>query len=969
MLLRQLNTDLTRAKAMLDEAEADLAAGRLTPAEAKFNAVSESPADRGWYDSQRVTRGLSRLADARRGLAAEQSAAAAAAQASAQLPDSTVQDRAAAEAAARQAAQARDAAVDATTSEYAAGSDTPDTRDDLMAKARRAAANDLVDDAREARQKGFDQLAVNLLTQASELDPDNPRVRQSLDQANAARPINAINSAAEQLDLERQIAIAQFDENMELSRENVELGRFNEATDAVNRAKRAIEQREGVFPRNQYETLRARADTRQATIDDLREQRRIADAERADRLQGQQEADAEIEATRRRENEVRDLIIEARKLQTQQQYEEAIQLIDRALFLDPLNWTANLMKDIMTDAAIIIDNRDIREAQRVESMKLQNANREALIPYQNLIEYPEDWPELSNRRLRYGDDDTNESTADRETSQKLQTSVPINFEANSLESVIDYIRTTTGANIFVNWPALLLVGVEQDLPISLQLAEVPAEKALSLVLQQASAAAGDLDPVGYSINDGVVTISTVRELKRETGSPRVYDIRDLLVQVPNFNEAPEFDLTSALSNTSSGGGGSGGGGGGGGGGGAGGDGGLFGNSEEGEEDAEVSREELIQQLTDLITETVGNPDEWIDQESTLRELNGNLIVKTNADNHRAITGLLAQLRETRAIQISVEARFLLVDRNFLDEFGIDIDARYRSSGNFGPITVEQDTLGLASRTSADNSFDRFFQPAAGGGTPGIGGTDMGPRSLELGVSFIDDLEVDLLVRATLANRESVSLTAPRVTFFNGQRAFVTVAQQVSFISDLEPVPDGTGFDVTLSVTQSGVVLDVEGTISADRRYVTMTLRPSLATLQRPIRQIPVTGVAEGGGIDVDDDIIGGGDADDIVVSGVIEAPELQITKVRATVSVPDRGTLLVGGQRLVGETEIEAGVPVLSKIPILNRLFTNTSKTQDERTLLILIKPTIIIQNEREDLLFPGLNDNLQQYRAGGALN
>ena len=47
------------------------------------------------------------------------------------------------------------------------------------------------------------------------------------------------------------------------------------------------------------------------------------------------------------------------------------------------------------------------------------------------------------------------------------------------------------------------------------------------------------------------------------------------------------------------------------------------------------------------------------------------------------------------------------------------------------------------------------------------------------------------------------------------------------------------------------------------------------------------------------------------------------------------------------------GVPVLSKIPILNRLFDNRSFTRDERTLLVLIKPTIIIQREEEEKAFP----------------
>jgi general secretion pathway protein D len=91
-------------------------------------------------------------------------------------------------------------------------------------------------------------------------------------------------------------------------------------------------------------------------------------------------------------------------------------------------------------------------------------------------------------------------------------------------------------------------------------------------------------------------------------------------------------------------------------------------------------------------------------------------------------------------------------------------------------------------------------------------------------------------------------------------------------------------------------------------------------------------------------------------SGFIQEPELQITEVRTTVSVPDGGTLLLGGQTLAGEIEKEAGVPVLSKIPFLKRLFTNRSMAKDESILLILVKPTINIQREQEQKQFPLLS-------------
>ena len=41
------------------------------------------------------------------------------------------------------------------------------------------------------------------------------------------------------------------------------------------------------------------------------------------------------------------------------------------------------------------------------------------------------------------------------------------------------------------------------------------------------------------------------------------------------------------------------------------------------------------------------------------------------------------------------------------------------------------------------------------------------------------------------------------------------------------------------------------------------------------------------------------------------------------------------------------------------RAFTNRSKVKNEQTLLVLVKPTIIIQAEREEQAFPQLSSGL----------
>ena len=75
----------------------------------------------------------------------------------------------------------------------------------------------------------------------------------------------------------------------------------------------------------------------------------------------------------------------------------------------------------------------------------------------------------------------------------------------------------------------------------------------------------------------------------------------------------------------------------------------------------------------------------------------------------------------------------------------------------------------------------------------------------------------------------------------------------------------------------------------------------------------------------------------------VRTPEIENTSLMTRVSVPDSGTLLLGGQRISVEVDTEAGVPVLSKIPLIGRLFSNRSKVRDHKILLILVKPTILL--------------------------
>ncbi|MDP6152252.1 MAG: hypothetical protein QF785_02660 [Phycisphaeraceae bacterium] len=938
---RQLNAELTRARRSLDEATTDIQAGQYQQAYQKLTAIKHSRLDLGWFDNKRLDRQL-KTAQNHLGLGGGGEHEAG-------TPSDDM------------ASTTNGHSTDAS----APASQSASVDEDILARARQLRAQEHLAEGRKAQMSGQSHLAARHFEEALRMDPDSEQAQQGLTQATASvvdsRPQGLLDNELAKLSIRAQAAVAEFKERMNKARQLERQRNYTAALEAVQQSKIVIDQNQTILPAADYNDYRDQAVQFAKELNNLRIQEEARVRRDAEIIRTGEAQKNKLRAEEQREQEVNELLHRAHALRREQKYDRALELLSQALFLDANNIAAQLMKETVEDAKIFVD---VNNAMRNRNVKFAEVSLDLLrasTPFQELMAYPNDWPQITSRRLSSQKEDFGESEINRRVAAQLDQPIKnVEFENAKLSQVLEFLQTQTAQNFFFNWAQLEAVGIDRDFPISLQLREVPAELILRLVLQQASADS-PLDPLGFSIIEGIVTVSTQRDLTRTTDR-QVYDIRDLLVEVGSFGDAPQFDLGAALSNTSTGGGG-----------GAQGvaqaSGELFDDDVEGAGDGR-SRGELIEAIMNLIRDTVGRPDEWVQyggDVSSIQELNGNFIVKSTPQNHREIATLLTKLREARAMQIAVEARFLLVDSNFLEDIGVDFDVQYTGLSNkWGPLRFAQDSISVANpvNTGLPGSFG-----------VGIGGSGLGTfingsgfastgRAMDLNVSFLDDFQVNLMIRATQSTKRSISLTAPRITFFNGQRAFVVVARQVTFVSDLEPVSNTGGFDPTLSIVNAGAVLDVEGTISADRRYVTLTVRPSLASVVN-IREIPQVALTDEAVFQDDDQ--DNNQSEQRLTTAFIEAPELELTQAAATVSVPDRGTLLMGGQRLMADVEIESGVPVLSRIPYLNRFFTNRSHVKDERSLLILIKPTILIQGELEEDHFPGMMQDPGSFTIGRA--
>jgi type II secretory pathway component GspD/PulD (secretin) len=163
-----------------------------------------------------------------------------------------------------------------------------------------------------------------------------------------------------------------------------------------------------------------------------------------------------------------------------------------------------------------------------------------------------------------------------------------------------------------------------------------------------------------------------------------------------------------------------------------------------------------------------------------------------------------------------------------------------------------------------------------------------------------------------------------------------------YVASLTPIigPAAVAYTPNVSFVPTGVTLTVTPVVSADRRYVRLTLAPFFNALNGFTTYNAPTAAVGGFGF------TGGAGS---VISAQIQLPNTTTNTITTTVTVPDGGTVLMGGVKTLLEQRIEYGVPVLSKTPLIDRLFRNVGIGRNSQSLMIMVTPRIIILEEEEE--------------------
>ena len=282
-----------------------------------------------------------------------------------------------------------------------------------------------------------------------------------------------------------------------------------------------------------------------------------------------------------------------------------------------------------------------------------------------------------------------------------------------------------------------------------------------------------------------------------------------------------------------------------------------------------------------------------------------LVVKADPQLMREIEAAIQQL-DIRRQQVLIEAAIIEVSGNDADQLGIQWALGDLSSG-----------VGLMSFSNVGASLASIAAGYASAGASGAAAAIAGDASKGNGATFgMGSFEnsrkaYGALIQALKTNTKSNFLSTPSIVTMDNEEAYIVVGQNVPFVTG--SVSTGTSGTVNPYTT-------------VERKDVGVTLKvvPHIGengTVRLEVEQ------------EVSDVQNNKGQATDLVTN----------KRAIKTAVLAEHGQTVVLGGLIADNTALSRqGVPGLSDIPYLGRLFQANSRSNEKRNLLVFIHPTIV---------------------------
>ena len=327
-------------------------------------------------------------------------------------------------------------------------------------------------------------------------------------------------------------------------------------------------------------------------------------------------------------------------------------------------------------------------------------------------------------------------------------------------------------------------------------------------------------------------------------------------------------------------------------------------------------------LAESVFTIIGNGPQ---REVTVNPATGMLIVKGMPGELKQVENFLRQTEDLLHRQVIIEAKILEVKLTDSYQAGIDWAAVADDSILAGQIgsgetlkgeglnsEVNPSTLlGKRGNINPDN-----YSAINNTAIEGFGGIFSMAISFANFSAFIELLEAQGNVQV---------LSSPRIATMNNQKAIIKVGEDEFFVTEVKNSQIvGSGGEIVnnpeieLTPFFSGIALDVTPQISADG-FINLHIHPTISDVTEDTKVIVLEGSTQ-----------------------ILPMAKSTIRESDSLVRARNGQVVVIGGLMQNDVTELVAGIPLLSQIPIVGALFRQTRQQSIKSELVILLRPTLV---------------------------
>ena len=327
-----------------------------------------------------------------------------------------------------------------------------------------------------------------------------------------------------------------------------------------------------------------------------------------------------------------------------------------------------------------------------------------------------------------------------------------------------------------------------------------------------------------------------------------------------------------------------------------------------------------------------------------------LVVHNTLENLEDFERVLATFNSVPP-EVEIEAKFVEISQNDLDELGFDWQMGSTQLGSFGATggsgsgfppgttpTANQSfdvTSGLRDSTAIQgNAVESLLAASGFGSTAAAGSGQIGTIQ-----GILTNPQFQLVITALSQKTSADVLTSPKVVTISGQQAQIRVAQEFIYPTTYSTATIQPGTAVTGAVTPPtvvpstptafatrpvGVVFNVTPFVGADGYTISLTLIPQVTDFLGFINY--------GNAINLGT----------ITTPNDIKEPLFSTRDLITSVVIWDGQTVVLGGLITEQLQKIDDKVPFLGDIPMVGRLFRSKTTQRNKTDLLIFVTARLI---------------------------